>query len=315
MVGVGQDQQIAMLDYDPDGIAQAGDSSAVYQLLGAPLASQGEIMGALVTSVLAGGEPFRAEDISLLAAFARQMTAFVQNARLYKVVQERESRLAELVRQLVVAQEGERQRIARELHDETGQQLTALAMGLAAVEASLGSDDAAGAKVLVRDLRDLGNQAISELRNIMSDLRPALLDDLGLAPALRSYVQQYAARHPSLQVTLVVDRPSQRLAPELETVLFRVAQEALTNVARHARASAVSVRLAHDSGVARLEIIDDGIGFDPLAAGRATPGSGLGLVGMQERVMLVGGACRIESAPGHGARVVVELPMTRTDAV
>jgi signal transduction histidine kinase len=186
-------------------------------------------------------------------------------------------------------------------------------MGLAAIEASLGSDDAAGAKQLVHDLRDLSNQAIAELRNVMSDLRPALLDDLGLVPALRSYVQQYAARYPEMRVTLSADRPNQRLLPEYETVLFRVAQEALTNVARHAHATEVRVLLTHLPGLARLEVSDNGIGFDSLATGRAVSGSGLGLVGMQERVTLVGGNCRIESAPGHGTRVVVELSVKRDE--
>jgi signal transduction histidine kinase len=262
-------------------------------------------------SVVSEEKPFCIQDLNLLAAFSRQVTAFIENARLYRVVQEREVRLAELVRQLVNAQEGERQRIARELHDETGQKLTALAMGLAAIEASLGSDDAAGAKQLVHNLRELSNQAISELRNVMSDLRPALLDDLGLVPALRSYVQQYAARYPEMHVTLSADRPSQRLLPEYETVLFRVAQEALTNVARHAHATEVSVLLTHLPDLARLEVSDNGIGFDPLAPSRLVSGSGLGLIGMQERVTLVGGTWRIESAPGAGTRVVVELPMKR----
>jgi signal transduction histidine kinase len=308
-VGVGYDGQIAVLDFDPEGITQPKDPWAVYQVLGVPLVAQGEIVGGLVMSVLSDGQPFRIQDLNLLAAFSRQVTAFIENARLYKVVQEREVRLAELVRQLVNVQEGERQRIARELHDETGQKLTALAMGLAAVEASLGGGDTTGAMQLVHDLRELSNQAISELRNIMSDLRPSLLDDLGLAPALRSYVQQYAARYPEMHVTLSADRPSQRLLPEHETVLFRVAQEALTNVARHAHATEVRVLLTHLPGLARLEISDNGIGFDPLAPSRLVPGSGLGLVGMQERVTLVGGTCRLESAPGQGTRVVVELPV------
>jgi len=308
-VGVGRDGQIAVLDFDPEGIAQPKDPSAVYQVLGVPLVAQGEIVGGLVMSVLSDERPFRIQDLNLLTAFSRQVTAFTENARLYKVVQEREVRLAELVRQLVNAQEGERQRIARELHDETGQKLTALAMGLAAIEVSLGSDDPAGAKQLVHNLRELSNQAIAELRNVMSDLRPALLDDLGLVPALRSYVQQYAARYPEMHVTLSADRPSQRLLLEYETVLFRVAQEALTNVARHARATEVSVLLTHLPDLARLEVSDNGIGFDPLALGRVVSGSGLGLVGMQERVALVGGTCRIESAPGEGTRVVVELPV------
>jgi signal transduction histidine kinase len=257
--------------------------------------------------------------LNLLAAFARQITTSIENARLYQALQERETRLAELFRQLVNAQEGERQRIARELHDETGQKLTALAMGLAAVEASgfnrVGGDGAAEGRSLIHNLRGVTDQAITELRHIMSDLRPALLDDLGLAPALRSYVQQYALRHPEISVALSADRrlkPSaHRLPPQYETALFRVAQEALTNIARHAHATHVTVTFEQRPEVVRLEISDNGVGFSPDAAraGSYAPGSGLGLVGMRERVTLVGGRWSVQSAPGEGTRVVVELPL------
>jgi signal transduction histidine kinase len=282
------------------------------------LVAQGELVGSLIMSS-AEGRPFASQDLNLLAAFARQITTSIENARLYQVLQEREARLAELFRQLVNAQEGERQRIARELHDETGQKLTALAMGLAAVEASLSSNAGHAwpteGRSLIQNLRGVTDQAIIELRHIMSDLRPALLDDLGLAPALRSYVQQYAQWHPQINVMLSADRRLQtaahRLPPQYETTLFRVAQEALTNIARHANATHVTVTLAQQPGLVRLEISDNGVGFSPEAAhpGPNAFGSGLGLIGMRERVTLVGGRWRVQSAPGQGTCVVVELPL------
>jgi len=315
-VGLDQENQIVIVeDLDADGHVTPHQPPTYYRVLGAPLLAQGEPKGCLVMSAIHSGQLFTGQDLSLLVAFARQIITSVENARLYQALQERETQLAELFRQLVNAQEGERQRIARELHDETGQKLTALALGLAAVETSLGNQGAAESRSLVHGLRDVTDQAITELRHIMSDLRPALLDDLGLAPALRSYVQQYTMRHPEINVTLSADRrisPSaRRLPPQYETTLFRVAQEALSNVARHAHAAHVTVALEQRADIVRLEISDNGVGFNPEAArpGADAPGSGLGLVGMRERVTLVGGRWRIQSAPGQGTQVVVELPM------
>ncbi|MDQ1301122.1 MAG: hypothetical protein QG637_1043 [Chloroflexota bacterium] len=302
-------------DLDADGNLAAREPSGPYRTLGAPLIARGEPVGSLVMASAQVGKPFTGQDLNLLAAFARQITTSIENARLYQVLQEREARLAELFRQLVNAQEGERQRIARELHDETGQKLTALAMGLAAVEASglnrMTNDAGAEGRSLIHNLRGVTDQAITELRHIMSDLRPALLDDLGLAPALRSYVQQYALRHPEISVTLSADRPARRLPSQYETTLFRVAQEALTNIARHAQATHATVIFEQRPDGVRLEINDDGVGFSPDAerVGPHAPGSGLGLVGMRERVTLVGGRWSVQSAPGQGTRVVVELPL------
>jgi signal transduction histidine kinase len=280
----------------------------MYRTLGVPLLIKGQVFGGLALSSVREEEPFGESELSLLAAFAGQITTSLENTRLYEVVQERETQLEGLVRQLVNAQEGERGRIARELHDETGQKLTALAMGLAAVDASLLSDPAR-AQGLVRNLRDVADQSITELRNIMADLRPAQLDDLGLVPALRWYVGQYTGRHAELNVTLNAERLPKRLPPGLETVLFRAAQEALTNIARHAHASQVTIELSHDAGGVRLIVTDNGVGFDVNAPPKYEPGSGLGLVGMRERVALVGGTLAVESESGCGTRIVIDLPV------
>jgi signal transduction histidine kinase len=187
------------------------------------------------------------------------------------MLQEREGELEDLVRQLVNAQGGERQRIARELHDDTGQKLTALGMGLAAVEGWLEEKNASGALDLVRDLRDVTDEAMTELRNIMANLRPAQLDELGLVPTLRWYVRDFDARNPDITARLTVDRLARRLPQPYETVLFRVVQEALTNVSRHAHATTVSVALAQRPGAICLEVRDNGVGFDPPIAGFNAP--------------------------------------------
>ncbi len=302
-------QMLTLEEMDAEGHVAAEASRARYRALAAPLLLHDESVGSLVVAVGDDDRFLTDQDLNLLVAFARQITTSVENARLYRVVQERETRLAELFRQLVSAQEGERQRIARELHDETGQKLTALAMGLAALETNLDGGEVASARRLARHLREVSDQAIVELRHIMSDLRPALLDDLGLTPALRSLVHEFTMRHPETQISFAADRPAARLAPEYEIVLFRVAQEALNNIARHAQATQVTIRLEHRVGRVRLEIDDNGVGFDPKTPSRHPSGSGLGLAGMQERVALIGGRWQVQSAPGQGTRITVELPI------
>lgn len=303
-VGAGLDGELLAL---ADGGRGLGERKL--RTLGVPLRSKEQVLGGLALSSVREEEPLGSDELNLLIAFSQQIAAALENARLYQVVQERENQLEDLVRQLVTAQEGERQRIARELHDETGQKLLALGMGLAAVDAQLAAGDAARAGTLVRGLRELDDQAVTELRNIMADLRPAQLDDLGLVPALRWYVQQYQTRQPNVAAVLIADRSLPRLPAQHETILFRTAQEALTNVARHAHATEVTITLSQAGDDIYLEVSDNGQGFDTSAPPRHAPGSGLGLVGMRERVGLVGGDLRIESQPGHGTRVVIRLPL------
>jgi signal transduction histidine kinase len=302
------------LDGDVETIADIGFASGpTYYTLAVPLQTKGEVLGGLALSSLGEEVPLGPEELDLLTAFAQQVAASLDSARLYQALQEREVQLEKLIRQLVNAQEGERQRIARELHDETGQKLTALAMGLAAVESRLDSDDFASVGGLVRNLRDVADQAMIELRNVMSNLRPAQLDDLGLVPALRWYVGQFAARHPELHVTLNADRLPQRLSPEYETVMFRVAQEALTNVVRHAYATQVTVALAQGGAGVCLQVCDNGVGFDVNAPVSSEGSGGWGLMGIRERVALVGGRCTVMSQPRQGTRLVVELPEVKRE--
>ncbi len=302
-VGAGLDGHVVVLG--PDGFA----GGKRYRSLGVPLNAKGQTFGALALSSAHEEEPLGSDELRLLTAFGQQFATAIDNVRLHQVVQERETQLEELVRKLVHAQEDERQRIARELHDETGQKLTALGMGLAAVETTLSTGDLIRTNGLLRNLREMSDQAITELRNIMANLRPAQLDDLGLAPALRWYLSQHQARYPTTHVQLNIEKLPGRLPPEHETILFRVVQEALTNIQRHAQATQVSLNLAQNRSSVRLEMIDNGVGFDPKQPPRHEPGSGLGLPGMRERVALVNGRLEVDSAPGKGTRIVVELPL------
>jgi signal transduction histidine kinase len=227
---------------------------------------------------------------------------------LFREVQGREDRLGQLLRRVVSAQEAERQRIARELHDATGQSLTAISLGLRGVE-TLANNEASPVAAQVHELGAMSTQALGELRQIIADLRPSHLDDLGLAPTLRWYLKQYEARW-RIRTQLIVGAEQMRLPAEYETVLFRITQEALNNVAKHAQAQNVTVTLALKSPEATLMVEDDGCGFDPAAV---QPGDGRqggwGLMGIRERATLVGGRVEILSRPGQGTRLIVSLPL------
>ncbi len=213
-------------------------------------------------------------------------------------VRESRERLQALSRQLMAAQENERRHLAHELHDEIGQALTAIGINLQAVKAMGGE----AAQPRLEEAIAIADQAIEQVRHLSLDLRPCMLDDLGLEAALRWYVDRQM-RRTELTIHLDVDLGG-RLSPELETACFRVAQEALTNVARHARAGRAWVELQVRRDIVELAVRDDGVGFDPVAArGRAAGGASFGLLGMQERAELLGGTLAVESRPGHGACV------------
>jgi signal transduction histidine kinase len=227
--------------------------------------------------------------------------------RLNSELRQRERARAHLLRKVISAQEEERKRIARELHDESCQTLSVLAMRLDELQAQV--PDAPAAAGALAAARALALRTLDEVHRLIFDLRPSLLDDLGLAAALR----WLAARHldpAGVAVRLEIAPVAGRLAPESETAVFRAVQEALTNVARHAHASSVLVQMGEDKGELVIEVEDDGRGFDPASVEELAPsGRGLGLLGLRERMELLGGSARIESAPGEGTRVVLRAPL------
>jgi signal transduction histidine kinase len=210
-----------------------------------------------------------------------------------------------LSRQLLRTQEDERRRIARELHDEIGQSLTALKINLQELGA-----DGENASLRLRESVSIVDRTLQQVRGMALDLRPSLLDDLGLVAALEWYVARHAQRT-GLRCRFVVDPDDLRVHPEIETSCFRIVQEALTNVARHAKASSVSVELLQHSAGLQVVVRDDGIGFDPDKALRAASrGISLGLTGMRERAELVGGRVEFVSSPGGGAEIQADFPNT-----
>ncbi|WP_420642928.1 GAF domain-containing sensor histidine kinase [Candidatus Leptofilum sp.] len=279
-------------------------------LLGFPLGDVNAVCGGLVLGLAPKMTHLRQRDLHLLEAVASQLTIAIENATRYGESQARETLRGELLHQVVSAQERERQRIARELHDGTGQALTALGLGFAAASENVQHNPQLAATQLT-ELKTMSTQALQELRDLIQDLRPSLLDDLGLVPALKSQVQLFAERS-GVQAEFVLNGRRQRVQPEIETILFRIAQEALNNVAKHADAQQVTVTIGFTDTMLNLEVHDDGCGFEPKPIFEASDGNRQvwGLLGMQERVALVGGSCVVHSQPGQGTAVQVTIPIT-----
>jgi PAS domain S-box-containing protein len=277
----------------------------VRSLIGAPLLSQEEVIGMVFVGTFSRCR-FSEEDLRLLQVVADRAATVIEHARLFEQVRAGRERAQLLSQQLMEAQEAERRRLARELHDEIGQALTAVKLNLQGVQRAAG--DPAAMPRLEESLA-IVDRALQQVRNLSLDLRPSLLDDLGLVAALRWYVDRVAQRA-GFTAEFIAEPPGIRAPASLETTCFRVAQEALTNVVRHARAQRVRVELRSADGELHLRVRDDGAGFDVAEARqRAVRGGSLGLLGMQERVALIRGRIKIHSASGKGAEVHVSLPL------
>lgn len=225
--------------------------------------------------------------------------------RAYEKLRERDEQRARLLRTVITAQEDERKRIARELHDETTQSLAVLVMGLESAVAALRSGDRAPR---LDEVKALAVHILDEIHRLILDLRPSVLDDLGLYSAVRWYAERHLGSRGIKLRCEVGPAPSARLAPELEIAVFRICQEAINNVLRHARADSVLIQLEASGGELRIEIEDDGQGFDPAGPGPQDRPH-YGLLGIRERAELLGGSATIESAEGQGTRVVVRVPL------
>jgi signal transduction histidine kinase len=225
--------------------------------------------------------------------------------RAYQELRERDEQRARLLRMVITAQEDERKRIARELHDETTQSLAVLVMGLESAQAALRSG---GPVPRLDEVKALAVRTLEEIHRLILDLRPSVLDDLGLFSAVRWYAERHLAeRGISLRCELG-PAPGARLPPEVEIAVFRMCQEAINNILRHARAESVLIQLEAQGGELRIEIEDDGRGFDASGPGPQDRPH-YGLLGIRERAELLGGSARVESAAGKGTRVVVRVPL------
>ena len=282
-------------------VTTLGIDRAIY----APLKIEGTAQS-LLTII---GADLTEADVPAMAAFANQAAIAIENARLLQQVADVHERTQQLTHKIIQAQEDERRRIAQELHDELGQILTAVAFDLTIIENALPPDVASPVTTSLAEAKALIDQLDARTGELALDLRPSLLDDLGLGPALRWYVHRYVERT-HIVVDLNMRDFDTRLAPEVETALYRVVQEALTNVSKHAGASTVGIQIARRASRVIVTIEDDGCGFAINGkSGPSTPERGLGLLGMQERVTVLGGTFNIQSQPGQGTRLVVKIPV------
>jgi signal transduction histidine kinase len=255
--------------------------------------------------VLPGGRVFDDRKLQILSAVGNQIGVAVERGLLFDEVVAKERSRGELLEKLLTAHEDERRRIARELHDEAGQSLTALIVNLELAVQEPSSERLRGQ---LTQLRDLAERTLGEIRRLIYDLRPSILDDLGLAAALRWYAKNLLDPR-GITWTLSVSGVSGRLPAKLETVAFRLVQEALTNVLKHAEASSVTVNVAAAGRELHVRIEDNGRGFDPRRSRSGDRPGGFGLLGMQERVELVGGRWEVQSTPGVGTVVTAVLPI------
>jgi signal transduction histidine kinase len=289
--------------FETGEIAYEYEASSGLAFVSVPIVTQNKIVGVLC---LAHQQAF--SNYAVIQTLARQLGIALENAQLYTEVQEKEKLRGQLLERVIAAQEEERKRIARELHDETGQLLTALAAGLGGVEQTI-AQEPERARYQIAELKNIAMHAIDSLRHFVADLRPSVLDDLGLVAALRWLTEQFAERT-QLSTEFHVTGKKCRLASQVETVLFRIAQEGLNNIGRHARATRASVRLEFLDAQVRLVVEDDGCGFNVAEVLTARPQRrAWGLLGIQERVELVNGKFQVDSAPGRGTRLVVEIPL------
>jgi signal transduction histidine kinase len=276
---------------DPEIDQQAARRLGVHSGIYVPLLVQGRAIGVVIAHDKNGSDPrFRDDDVRLAETLAGRAATAVD-------LSERVSRDA--VRRVVAAQELERKRLARELHDETGQALTSVLLGLKTVE---DADDPQAMRSAAGELRELVVGTLQDVRRLAVELRPKALDDFGLEAALERLADTF--REQTGIGVEVEARTGDRLPAEVETALYRIVQEALTNVVKHAQAKRVSVVVTRKDRAVAVLIEDDGRGFEP-----GGDGDGLGLIGMRERVSLLGGRLAVETATGAGTTIVAEVPL------
>ncbi len=312
--------------------AQSLKREHVTALMHVPLVTKGCALGSMCVGTRNNLE-FNNDEQNLLTAIGNQIAIAVENARLYAEVQRRERLRGELLTKALAAQEDERKRIARELHDEVSQSLTAL---LYEAEDGLEMDERPTTKKRLQSIYDLTQHTLNNIHKLIFDLRPSMLDQLGLIPAVR-WLAETRLQVKGIRVAVSASSTSslsddevgiQRLLPEIETALYRVIQEAINNIARHAAARNVDILLEMDEEIATVSIRDDGIGFDlaelNIAAHRdfeemdptlSNNTRGLGIIGMQERIELLGGELDFLTAPMAGTQIHIRVPLREGNLV
>lgn len=255
------------------------------------------------------GVVYSQDEIGLLTTAFNEMTKSIswnhkEQEKLLAKLKEKEEMRLQLLDKVMIAQEEERKRISRELHDETSQALTSLMVGLKVLESEASFCEVQGR---LQEMRKIVSQTLEEVHHLALELRPSVLDDMGLVAALERYVRDYEKKY-LIKVDFHVNGfQNKRVSSAVEVAFYRIVQEALTNVAKYAKAENISVLLDWREDWASVIVEDDGLGFNPSLVTRS-PGRGLGLFGMQERAALLGGTFKVESQPGMGTTVFIKIP-------
>ncbi|MFO8102089.1 MAG: GAF domain-containing sensor histidine kinase [Dehalococcoidia bacterium] len=274
--------------------------------LSIPLVARDRLLGVLNVATR-NQQGFSPEAISLATSVSDQIAVAIENAQLYEALQRKEQARGELLRKIMSVQEEERERIARELHDEVSQSLTGLAFNAEAVLSRL-PQEVGEIKGSLEEIRDLAIRTLDEIHRVVYQLRPSLLDDLGLVAAVQWLADHYL-EEAGIKVLFETVGTERSLPAEAEITLFRITQEAITNIVRHAVAESVSIAVEFRDHSAAVHIEDDGQGFSvEEVTGSSETGRGLGLLGMKERAELIEGYLKIEAHPGQGTRVYAEVP-------
>jgi two-component system NarL family sensor kinase len=281
-----------------------------------PLRAKDNVLGVLNVASRSAHR-FTKDDMHLLHAIGDQVGVAIEQAELYARLRKGRQRYQRLAQHILVAQEEERRRVARELHDETSQTLSGLALSLQALveiaETDRDLDDSF--KGQLRKAQALTVQISTEVGRLIHELRPTLLDTLGLVPAIRRYAEDIL-RPIGVAVTVEAKGDSFTLPPESEVGLYRIAQGTIGNIAKHSGARNAVLSLEYKSDHLVLRMRDDGKGFDVAKlTGVDERGRGSGVFGMKERVKLMGGSCQIESGPGQGTFVTVKIPSSRSEPI
>ena len=273
--------------------------------LGVPMIQKGKTRGILSVAIRAP-RLFSGREIALVNSIAHQLALTIENIRLYNLNRQHQENLRHLSLKVLSAQEEERKRISRELHDATGQALLALKLHLELLAQQV-PPEMTNPREEIAEAQAITTQAIEEIRRLVADLRPLKLDDLGLVPTLRGLVKDFSRKF-NIVVMLEKVRLLRRLPSDIETVVYRIVQEALTNVAKHAKATEVFITLERVKDRVHVRVMDDGIGFDAATVSKRRARR-FGLAGIQERVDLMEGNFQILSRKGRGTEISVEIPL------
>jgi signal transduction histidine kinase len=303
-----QGQPVLTRDAQTDdlfGLRRSVKALGLRSILCVPLRIKDRVSGVVYVDNRVQAGALVPADLELLASIAASAAIAIENARLH---QERVAIVRHHLAQVTAAQEEERRRIARELHDGIGPALASMNLRLRAARALLAEENPEAAAE-IEELADLATAYVRDIRRLIYDLRPAALDELGLVPALRDYLQRWQ-RERGLAIAFQADE-GERLPAPVETALFRIVQEAVNNAAKHSGADEIDIILSREGRGVRLRVRDGGRGFDP---GAPRSGEQVGLWSMRERAEQLGGEFRVESAPGQGTELSAWIPLDREES-